>query len=110
MMLTFRLGTIPVHVQFFFFLTALLLSGGLEGSPAVLVGWVMLVFVSVLLHELGHAIAGRLFGLDPVITLHGMGGTTSWSGSRRTSPLGQGARMVIAFAGPFAGLCVGGIL
>ena len=46
--------------------------------PDLIAIWVAIVFISVLVHELGHALVGRMFGLDPQIELHGMGGTTSW--------------------------------
>lgn len=108
MALRFRIGSIPVEVHFFFFLTALLLGmGGGDSSPAATGIWVATVFVSVLLHELGHALAGRAYGLAPVITLHGMGGTTSWTEASRRRKLGHGAQMVISFAGPLVGLLVG---
>lgn len=110
MALRFRIGSIPVHVHLFFFLTALLLGMGANPSVATAGIWIATVFVSVLLHELGHAVAGKLFGLTPSITLHGMGGTTSWSEASLKKKLGHGAQMVISFAGPLVGLVVGGVV
>ena len=114
MMFRFRLGSIPVHVSLFFFLTALLLgSQYAQGSPqqgAVMGAWMFIMFVSVLLHELGHALMGRAFGLVPAITLHGMGGTTSWVDATRKSKLGHGARILISAAGPGLGLLTGGLI
>lgn len=110
MALRFRIGSIPVEVQLFFFLTALLLGGGMgqDVPPQMAVGLVAIVFVSILLHELGHALAGKAYGLTPKITLHGMGGTTSWTEARRR--LGHGAQVVISFAGPAVGLVLGAAL
>jgi len=107
MALRFRIGSIPVHVHLFFFLTALLLGMGANPSLPTAAVWVGTVFVSVLLHELGHALAGRLYGLEPVITLHGMGGLTSWGESSKRK-LGHGAQMFISFAGPLVGIVIGG--
>jgi Zn-dependent protease len=105
MILRFRLGSIPVNVHPAFFLVAVFL--GIGGNDlAVLASWIGVVFVSVLLHELGHAAAGRAFGLSPQIDLHGMGGTTSWTAVGR--PLSSGQRIVVSLAGPVAGLAVGG--
>lgn len=100
--MTFHLGKIPVRVMPSFFLVTLFLN--LNSSPRVLVPWVGIVFVSVILHELGHATMGLAFGLEPRIDLHGMGGTTSWATPR---PLSTGRRIAISLAGPFAGFAVG---
>ena len=97
-----KLGSIPVKVQGWFVLMALFL-GANEGNPLKLGIWVGIVLVSVLLHELGHALMGKAFGLDPRIELHGMGGTTSFSSSVPRGPLGNGKRIAISLAGPFAG-------
>lgn len=108
MALRFRIGSIPIHIHPFFFLTALLLGMGTNASVQTAAIWVATVFVSVLLHELGHALAGKVYGLAPTITLHGMGGTTSWTEASRRRSLGHGAQMFISFAGPLVGLLVGG--
>jgi Zn-dependent protease len=102
----FRIGKIPVRVQPAFFLVALLL-GASGGDVRTVVAWVLIVFGSVLLHELGHAAAGLAFGLEPSIELHTMGGTTSWTSTR---PLRTAARVVISLAGPFAGFVVAAVV
>lgn len=98
-MVAFRLGSIPVRVRGWFFLLALFL-GANDSNPARLAIWVGIVFVSVMIHELGHALVGKAFGLTPAIELHGMGGTTSWAESE---PVSHGRRILISLAGPFAG-------
>ena len=105
LVLAFHLGRIPVRIHPAFFLVALFL--GASGDLAGIASWVAIVFVSVLLHELGHATAGLAFGLSPEIDLHGMGGTTSWAAAR---PLASGKRVVVSLAGPLAGLVVGAIV
>jgi Zn-dependent protease len=99
---TFRLGRIPVRIHYIFFLMALMLGGGSSG--VLMVSWVIIVFVSVLVHELGHALTGRAFGLTPPIDLHGMGGLTSGSAGPRRGP---GPFLLISLAGPMTGMLVG---
>lgn len=103
-MLTFRFGKIPVQVHGSFFLTMLLFSAGNLRNPGLVVGWIVAAFVGVLMHELGHAYAGRLFGLSPAIQLHGMGGLTTWIAGKRISPAKQ---IVVSLAGPLVGIAVG---
>jgi Zn-dependent protease len=106
MTLSFRIGKVPVHVgASFFFVTALLgMSGGDVLSSLV---WVAVVFVSVLLHEFGHASMGLAFGLEPRIDLHGMGGTTSWATDRKLS---AAHRIAISLAGPGAGFAAAAVV
>jgi Zn-dependent protease len=105
----FRLGSIPVRVHGSFLLVALFLGfgGGDPGQPiAGIVEWVIVVFVGVLLHELGHALVGKSFGLTPQIDLMGFGGLTSWSAGNARA-LGTAKRIAISLAGPFTGIAIG---
>jgi Zn-dependent protease len=104
MKLSFRLGSIPVRVHQTFFFVVLAL-----GYTANLVEWAqwgVVAFVGVLLHELGHALVGRAFGLTPQIDLIGFGGLTSWSAGDARA-LGPGKRIAISLAGPGVGLVIG---
>ncbi len=103
--LELHLGKIPVRVHATFLLMAAVLGMG-GGNVISDVSWVAVVFVSVLIHELGHAGVGILFGLQPRIDLHGMGGTTSWANHL---PLSHGKRIAISLAGPFAGFAFGAL-
>jgi Zn-dependent protease len=100
----FRLGTIPIRVQGSFFIMALILGATGSRDPATVVIWIVVVALSVLLHELGHAMMGKAFGLVPAIELHGMGGTTSWPQGKDVS---YGKRILISLAGPGVGLAIG---
>jgi len=101
--LKFRILGIPVHIEAsFFVIVALLGLGG--GSASVVASWVVVVLVSVLLHELGHAVAFRFYGQRPRIVLQGMGGLTSGSG-----PLTEGRDIVVSLAGPLTGLLLLGV-
>lgn len=103
----FRLGSIPVRVRAYFFLMAVMLGAQFR-TPQLVGTWIAIVFVSVLVHELGHALVGKAFGLVPQIDLHGMGGTTSWVKGREK--LGPGRSIAISLAGPFAGFVFGTIV
>lgn len=102
----FRLLNFPVRVHFSFFLIALLLGIWL-GSIIFLIFWVAIVFFSVLLHELGHAVIGEYYGRSPQIELYSMGGLTV---STRYSLLSYPKEIFISFAGPLAGFILGGIV
>lgn len=97
--MNFRLGSIPVRIRPEFFILPLLgLSGlGLERGSI----WVLIVFISVLWHELGHATAMRLFGFPARIELHGLGGWTLWPQGVRPSPKQS---LVVTLCGPGAQL------
>jgi membrane-associated protease RseP (regulator of RpoE activity) len=104
--LRFQLFNFPVRVRITFFLIALLLGLRLN-NPLYLLFWVLIVFVSVLLHELGHAIAADHYGRAPQIELYEMGGLTI---STRYSLLSYPKEILISFAGPLAGFLFGGLL
>lgn len=98
----FRLFGFPVRIHpFFWVVVALLgLNRGDEGTPpGELLMWVAVVFVSILVHELGHAFLQRRFGGRPWITLYGFGGLASCEDCDR-SPRSQ---ILISLAGPAAG-------
>ncbi len=99
--LNFQLFGIPVRVHPFFWLIAVML--GIRGTEEVadLLIWVAAVFVSILIHELGHAMTMRAYGIWPWITLTGFGGLASYdpADARRVGTVGQ---MLISFAGPGA--------
>src|SRR5882762_9255582 len=107
----FSIFGIPVRVQWTFAITLLFnpFVGGAEDSrtKALSYGiWGGIVFVSVLLHELGHAFIGRIFGLHPSIQLYAFGGQTSWVGGRN---IGDGKSLLISLAGPFVSLALAAI-
>lgn len=105
--LSFTLFRIPVRVQAWFLALAVILGAMWFRDIAAIVVFCGIVFFSVLAHELGHAFMGRAFGLTPTITLHGLGGLTSWIRGRA---LGPGRSLVVSLAGPAVGLVVGLLL
>jgi len=104
--LRFRLFGIPVAVSPTFWFLVLLLQYTELRRPERLAMWVGVVFSGVLVHELGHALLVRAFGSAPSITLHGMGGLTSWAMPPTNAP-GPFKRLLISLAGPFAGIAFG---
>jgi len=106
--LRFRLFRFPVRVHPFFWLVIALLGIGTiearELAPALaeLVIWVIAAFLSVLIHELGHAFVLRWYGFEPAITLYGFGGYASYDPHRspRARTPGNKGQIVISAAGP----------
>jgi stage IV sporulation protein FB len=73
--LNFRIFGIDVRVHpMFWFVTAILGSGFERLGIAYLASWIVVVFFSVLIHELGHVLMGRMFGSFGHIVLYGFGG------------------------------------
>jgi stage IV sporulation protein FB len=105
--LSFRLGDVPVRVHPFFWLSAVLLGlyGPGEGADKLihLLIWVGIVFVSVLVHEMGHILMGRYFGSDGHILLTGFCGLAV--GSSEVPERWQ--RNLVLLAGPGAGFLFG---
>lgn len=108
--LYFALFGIPVRIHPFFWLVAIFL-GLSAGDLFTLVAWVLAVFIAVLVHEMGHALAMRAFGYFPRITLYGLGGFTEY-GMRDvfTRPPGPLGRILIVAAGPGAGFLFAALL
>ncbi len=67
--------------------------------------WIAIVFVSILIHELGHALTARSFGAEVAIELNGIGGLTRWS--IPSNSLGPGRRALVAAAGSAVGVLFG---
>lgn len=72
--LNFQVLGFPVRVHPLFWLVGLLLGfgGGTDGIGLII--WFVALFVSILIHELGHALMIRRFGRDAYIVLYAMGG------------------------------------
>lgn len=105
--LNWRMFGIDVRVHPMFWLVAVIL-----GFPAIHLGiefllvWIACVFVSILVHELGHVLMGRLFGTQGHIVLYSFGGLAV--GSSDLSSRWQ--RIAVYFAGPLAGFVLFGLV
>lgn len=104
MEIEFKLFGIPIHVSAFFLLTALILGRSGADTPVLMAAWMVVMFLGILLHELGHALTARAFGQEPAISLHGLGGVTVW---QARPEIGPGKRALITLAGPMVGIVIG---
>lgn len=111
---TFWIGAVVIGHSF-----ASMFDGGLrELSPGIfplLLLWTACLFVSILVHELGHAFAFRYYGMDSSIVLYHFGGLAIPSSMRSRGEAGfvnafspprlsELADLLIAVAGPVAQL------
>lgn len=76
------------------------------GNLGHLLLWILVVFVSILIHEFGHVVAGRMFGSPGHIVLYSFGGLAV--GSNNLSNRWQ--RIIVSFAGPLAQFIVYGLV
>src|ERR1700682_5371657 len=104
--LNFRLFGVHVRVHpMHWVFSAILGYGACRGMGELLI-WVICVFLSILLHEMGHLMAMRLFGSDGHIVLYSVGGlavpyhhlSSRWQ------------RIAVSFAGPLAQLILYGAI
>jgi stage IV sporulation protein FB len=109
-MLKFSIFGFPVQVQPFFWLLAFMLGGGLSmldsnySNWLPVLQWMIAIFCSLMVHELGHAFAVRRYGGWPVIVIHTLGGTTFYR-----QQFERKQRLVISSAGPFFSLILAGL-
>jgi Zn-dependent protease len=98
--LRFSLFGIPVRVHplFWLFSAALGWHGAKQLNLTVI--WVVCVFFSILIHELGHALTAQAFGWPPHIVLYSFGGYASYAPTRGHT---AGRSIMVSFAGPGAG-------
>jgi stage IV sporulation protein FB len=117
--LNFSIFGFPVRTHPAFFILPILLGRGLiPDTVNTGVGWLLLVaifFVSILVHELGHAFAYRLFGRDARIVLYWLGGLAIsdanqnvWSTPRRGA-MDSNQKIIISLAGPIFGFLLAGV-
>jgi Zn-dependent protease len=114
--LNFTVLGVPVRLSAWFWLGTLLFGSGLftEGLDGMSSGikvllWVTVCFISILLHELGHAMAFRRFRIPSRIVLHAFGGlaipdtySNPWQiSTARVHPQHQ---LIISAAGPLVQL------
>ena len=113
--LQFSLAGITVRVSAWFWVAAALLGWGIcrafsGGDQRALLRylliWIAAVFVSILAHEMGHALAYRRFGQSAHVVLYHLGGLAipnAWGGRGARRP---SERLVVSAAGPLVQLAL----
>ncbi len=120
----FRVFGIPTRVTWGFWVAAIVLGWSYcnswdesfaradidtPGAPILLLIWSFAVFVSILVHELGHALVMRYYGMSTRMVLYHFGGLAianrfgAWNGARRSSNDARDS-LLISAAGPAAQL------
>lgn len=105
--LNFSIAGFPVRVSPLFWVIGVLL-GLSSGSLERIAIWVVVLFVSILIHELGHSIVMRRYGIDSFVILYHLGGLAVPISSRRSS-LTWLENIAISLAGPFSGFLFAGL-
>lgn len=105
--LNFTIAGIAVRVHPLFWLLTVFL-GASSNDILFLLIWVVVVFVSILVHELGHAFVMSSYGQPSYIVLHLMGGLTvpesvRWGSGSANISLSRRQQILISLAGPGAG-------
>jgi Zn-dependent protease len=98
------LAGIPIRIEWSFWLIAVLLGYGAR-SGWLLVAWVAIVLVSILVHELGHAVALRIYHQRPQVVLQMFGGVTYGSSAYRS----RTQSIVVSAAGPLTAFLLLGL-
>lgn len=106
-MISFRIFGIPVRVEPWFWVTMVFIGGGLRANDSLsimLVGVFALAgFLSILVHELGHALMIRKYGLPTEIALIAFGGYATYPPGR----LDRRQSFLVTAAGPGIQLLLG---
>lgn len=101
------IGGIPIRVDPSFLLLSAFIGftggRGVEGAAV----WLVVVGVSILVHELGHAFSFRAFGVSSSVMLYSMGGLTVPEEGPR---LRTGQDILVSLAGPGIGLVLGALV
>lgn len=103
-------GKIPIRIYPFFWVLALIIGwlnsfSDMESLNSALVKtalWVVVITISIIVHEYGHALSAVAFGQKAKIDLVGFGGVTQRAGPK----LKLWKEFIIVLCGPLFGLCL----
>ena len=100
LMVKFSILGIPVRVEPWFWITMAFIGGGFHAANStdilLVLVFVFAGFLSIMIHELGHALAIRKYGLPAAITLRAFGGYASLPAGK----LDRKQSFVVTAAGP----------
>ncbi len=107
--MTFRVLGIPVSIGLAlpFALVVLGLVSGFYGLR--LVAWVVFGILAILLHELGHALLFRHYGLSATIQFWLLGGLAVPNDQEAAARLPDRQMLLVALAGPLVGIVLGAV-
>ena len=98
---------VKIHITFLLFLVWIAASAWAHGGPAAALDstlFIVLIFLCVVLHEFGHILAARRYGIQsPEVTLLPIGGVASMS----RLPPDPRQELVVALAGPAVNFVIG---
>ncbi len=108
-MIRFSMLGIPIEIQPFFWISLIILGGAATADSLAEIFeiglFVLAGFISILIHELGHALTARSFGATSSITLQAFGGYAAYSGVRMSrwqsfwvTAAGPGVQIILAVA------------
>ncbi len=101
---------VKIHITFLLFLVWIAFSAWGQGGPGAAVEGVIfliLLFACVVLHEFGHILTARRFGIEsPEVTLLPIGGVASMP----RMPADPRQELAVALAGPAVNLAIGLVL
>ncbi len=106
--LRWRMGNTPVRISPWFWLITLVMGwSALRTDIFLFLLWTVCCTVAILVHEFGHALTARAFGVRDVrVVLYGFGGLAIHGGGR----LSRGQRILELLMGPGAGFILYGLL
>lgn len=108
-MVRFTLFGIPIEIQPWFWITLALIGGATSAAdPQALLFLALFIlagFLSILVHELGHALTIKHFGAPTRITLQAFGGYATYPANLLT----RRQEILVTAAGPAIQLVLGGI-
>lgn len=115
--LHFQIAKIPVRIHPWFWFVGIMLGiSDPDTRPIEVLIWMLAMLVSILVHELGHAVAIRHYGWTPRIVLYALGGlamydtSETYSYSYNEHEDNPKIKILISAAGPIAGFLFGALI
>lgn len=105
--LRFHVLNVPVRISAWFWLMGAIFGfSSVKLGPEFLIAWMLILFVSILVHEFGHALVAKAFGYRPRVLLYHFGGLAMFEPDSRFT---ASRSIAISLAGPGAGFALFGL-